>query len=124
MARGPRNILPLLRLDARMQQPVVLSRWHNAKIRLRSHVFRIWTALAVLIGFVYGWIYAPESLTWWKHATENAVQFLCSQLPYPWGDRIESTVGNFGVWVQITLAIIVFRLAMWLVIVVVRMVVR
>jgi hypothetical protein len=103
-----------------MQQPVVLSRWHNAKIRLRSHVFRVWTALAVLVGFVYGWIYAPERLTEWKHATENAVQFLCAQLPYPWGDRIEATVGNFGVWVQITLAIIAFRIAMWLVIVGVR----
>ena len=105
-----------------MQELVALSRWHNAKIRSRSHVFRIWTALAVLISFVYGWIYAPERLTWWKHATENAVQFLCSQLPYPWGDRVEATLGNFGVWVQITLAIIAFRIAIWLVIVIVRMV--
>jgi len=36
-------------------------------------------------------------------------------LPYPWGDRIESTLGNFGLWVQITLAIVAFRFFMWLI---------
>ena len=41
-------------------------------------------------------------------------------MPYPWGDRIEATLGNFGLWVQITLAIIAFRILMWLVISAVR----
>ena len=38
----------------------------------------------------------------------------CDLLPYPWGDRLEATLGNFGLWVQITLAIVAFRLLVWL----------
>ena len=75
----------------------------------------MWTALAVLIGYVYGWLYRPEALTWWKRTTTSLIQAACGLLPYPWGDRIESTLGDFGLWVQITLAIIAFRIAMWLV---------
>jgi hypothetical protein len=95
-------------------------RWHTAGIRLRGHIFRLWTASAVLAGFIYGLIYSPEWLTWWKRATEDAVHAACAFVPYPWGDRIEATVGNFGLWVQITLAIISFRLFVWIFIVAVR----
>jgi hypothetical protein len=84
------------------------------KAWLRTHVFRIWTAGAVLAAYVYGWIYFPEVLTWWKRTTTNLIEAGCGQLPYPWGDRIEATLGNFGLWVQITLAIIVFRILVWL----------
>jgi hypothetical protein len=55
-------------------------------------------------------------LTWWKRTTEAAVEAGCDLLPYPWGDRLEATIGNFGLWVQITLAIILFRILVWLVI--------
>jgi hypothetical protein len=82
---------------------------------LRVHVFRVWTAGAVLAAYVYGWIYFPELLTWWKRTTTNLIETGCGYLPYPWGDRIEATLGNFGLWVQITLAIIVFRILVWLV---------
>jgi hypothetical protein len=88
------------------------------RIRLRSHIFRIWTAGAILAGYVYGWFYAPETLIWWKRTTNAIVEAACSLLPYPWNDRIEATLGNFGLWVQITLAIIAFRILMWLIIVV------
>lgn len=84
-------------------------------MRVRSHVFRMWTALAVLAGYIYGWLYVPEILTWWKRMTTSAIEAGCDLLPYPWGDRIEATLGNFGLWVQITLAIIAFRILMWLV---------
>jgi hypothetical protein len=88
--------------------------------RLRSHFFRLWTACAVLAAYVYGWLYVPEVLTWWKRTTTALIEAGCDLLPYPWGDRIEATMGNFGLWVQITLAIVVFRILMWLVISVVR----
>jgi hypothetical protein len=87
---------------------------------LRTHVFRIWTAAAVLAAYVYGWLYTPEILTWWKRTTTTLIEDGCGLLPYPWGDRIEATLGNFGLWVQITLAIIAFRILMWLVILVLR----
>jgi uncharacterized membrane protein len=81
---------------------------------VRRHAFRTWTACAVLAAYVYGWLYVPELLTWWKRTTTAAIEAGCSALPYPWNDRIEATLGNFGLWVQITLAIIVFRALLWL----------
>lgn len=87
---------------------------------LRSHLFRIWTAAAVLIAYGYAWIDRPEVLTWWKRTTERTIEGGCSLLPYPWGDRLEATLGNFGLWVQITLAIIMFRILVWFVAAAVR----
>ena len=85
----------------------------ETRLRVRSHIFRFWTALAVLAGYVGSWVYAPELLTWWKRSTTSAIEAVCSVLPYPWGDRIEATIGDIGLWVQITIAIIAFRILMW-----------
>ena len=90
--------------------------WNGTNAWLRSHIFRVWTAGAVLGAYVYGWVYVPEMLTWWKRSTTALIEAGCSLLPYPWGDRVEATLGNIGLWVQITLAIIVFRILMWLLI--------
>jgi hypothetical protein len=81
-------------------------------VRLRVQVFRLWTALLVLGSCGYLWLHKPEYLTWWKRNIDVLVERGSSQLPYPWGDRIESTIGNFGIWVQPTLAILVFRAQM------------
>jgi hypothetical protein len=94
--------------------------WGGTKARVRSHIFRLWTACAVLAAYVYGWVYVPELLTWWKRTTTAVIEDGCNLLPYPWGDRIEATLGNFGLWIQITLAIVVFRILMWAVISAVR----
>jgi hypothetical protein len=96
----------------------------STKLRVRGHVFRTWTAIVILAAYVYGWLYIPETLTWWKRTTERTIEAGCNLLPYPWGDRIEATLGNFGLWVQITLAIVVFRLLMWLVAAVIRVIWR
>ena len=64
---------------------------------------------------MYGWLYVPELLTWWKRATTSVIEAACGVLPYPWNDRIEATLGNIGLWVQITLAIVVFRILVWVV---------
>lgn len=98
------------------REPDLAPFWNSAAGRLRSHVFRIWTACAVLGGYVYCWLYAPEMLTWWKRTTTAIIEAGCNLLPYPWGDRLEATLGNFGLWVQITFAIVVFRIVVWLVI--------
>ncbi len=76
---------------------------------LRVQFFRLWTALAVLGASVCLWLYAPEYLTWCKRSIDRLVEGGSSQLPYPWGDRLESTIGNFGIWVQLTVAILIFR---------------
>ena len=74
-------------------------KWDSTKYRIRSHLFRAWTACAILAAYVYGWLYVPEMLTWWKRTTTTIIEGACDHLPYPWGDRIEATIGNFGLWV-------------------------
>jgi hypothetical protein len=86
----------------------------STKLRIRGHVFRAWTAVFVLAAFFYALVYRPETLTWWKRSTSALIEAGCALLPYPWGDRIEATIGNFGLWVQITLAIVAFRIVVWL----------
>jgi hypothetical protein len=103
----------IVRTDDHKEQHVD-ARWDGAKARLRSHIFRIWTAAAFLAGYVYAWVYVPEALTWWKRSTETAIESICGMLPYPWGDRLEATIGNFGLWVQITFGILAFRILIWL----------
>ena len=74
----------------------------------------------VLVSFGYLWLYKPEYLTWWKRSVDALIEGSSSQLPYPWGDRIESTLGNFGIWVQLTLAILVLRAAVGLLLLFIR----
>lgn len=94
--------------------------WDSAKGQVRNHFFRLSTAGATLAAYVYCWLNAPEWLTWWKRSTTRLIEIGCGLLPYPWGDRIETTIGDFGLWVQITLAILAVRLLAWLVIAGVR----
>ena len=91
---------------------------------LRVQFFRFWTALAVLGVSVYLWLDKPEYLTWWKRSTNRLIEDGSSHLPYPWGDRLESTIGNFGIWVQLTLAILIFRAILGILILMFRMIRR
>jgi hypothetical protein len=50
--------------------------------------------MAVLGAYVYFWLYKPEYLTWWKRSTDRLLEGGSSQLPYPWGDRLESDGGR------------------------------
>ena len=68
----------------------------------------------------YFWLNTPEYLTWWKRTVNTLIEKGCNMLSYPWGDRIESTVGNFGIWVQITLAILIFRAIIGTVLILIR----
>ena len=89
--------------------------WDSTKARVRNHAFRLWTACAILGAYIYGWLYVPELLIWWKRTTTSVIEIGCGLLPYPWNDRIEATLGNIGLWVQITLAIVVLRILVWFV---------
>ena len=87
---------------------------------LRVQLFRLWTALTVLTACAYLWLYKPEYITWWKRSVDILIERGSAQLPYPWGDRIESTIGNFGIWVQLTLAILIFRAAIGILLMFIR----
>ena len=87
---------------------------------MRVQFFRLWTALVMLGAYGYFWLNNPEYLTWWKRTVNTLIEKGCGMLPYPWGDRIESTVGNFGIWVQIALAILIFRTIIGTVLILIR----
>jgi hypothetical protein len=91
---------------------------------LRVQFFRFWTALVVLGTCGYLWINKPEYLSWWKRRVDALIEGGSAHLPYPWGDRIESTIGNFGIWVQITLAILAFRVVIGILLLLVRIIGR
>lgn len=83
----------------------------------RTQFFRAWTALATLLLLGLGFFYSPELLAWWLRITMRFIEFASSLVPYPWGDRIEIALKGFGgsFWFQIALAIIIVRIAAWLV---------
>ena len=87
----------------------------------RVHFFRLWTASLILAGFGYCLMNKPEYLTWWKRTTDWLIQSGCGFLPYPWGDRIEATVGNLGATMQIILAIVALRVFLGILIRIYRM---
>ncbi len=78
-------------------------------------LFRFWTATLVVILFGLSFWYAPEFLTGWQRMVLNMIQSDSRMLPYPWGDRVQFIMINFGasIWLQITLAIIVLRILGW-----------
>ena len=91
--------------------------WSPFKAWMLTHLFRVWTALLTLIGFGAAFLYKPEWLTWWLRTTMRGIESGSAALPYPWGDRFEVALRGIGgsFWIQITLAIIIVRVAAWIV---------
>jgi hypothetical protein len=86
---------------------------HPAKRWALTHVFRFCTALMTLAAFALGFLYKPEWLTWWFRTTMAGIETASGALPYPWGDRFEVAMRGIGgsFWIQITLAILIVRVA-------------
>jgi hypothetical protein len=82
---------------------------------VRVHFFRFWTATAVILLFGLCFWYAPELLTSWQKAVLNLIQSATELLPYPWSNRVQFLMINFGasIWLQFTLAIILLRVLCW-----------
>ena len=81
----------------------------------RIHVFRVSTALVTILLLGFCFLYRPDLLTWWLRTTMGLIETASGLLPYPWGDRIEVALRGIGgsFWFQITLAIILVRVAAW-----------
>lgn len=58
--------------------------------------FRLWTATAVILFFGLCFWYAPELLTWWQKTVLNIIHGGSDMLPYPWSNRVEYIMINFG----------------------------
>jgi hypothetical protein len=81
----------------------------------RVQFFRFWTATAVVILFGLAFWYVPEALTWWQKTVLRMIEDGSEMLPYPWSNRVEYIMINFGasIWLQFALAIVVFCVLMW-----------
>jgi hypothetical protein len=75
----------------------------------------MWTASMVVVLFGVAFWYAPEFLTWWQKSVLAMINNGSALLPYPWSNRLEFLMVSLGasIWLQITLAIIAFRVFMW-----------
>jgi hypothetical protein len=80
----------------------------------RVQFFRFWTAAAVIIMFGLAFWYAPELLTWWQKTVLRMIENGSHFLPYPWSNRVEYIMINFGasIWLQFLLAIFLLRVLM------------
>src|SRR5262249_54787321 len=89
----------------------------GVKTWVLTHLFWIWTALFTIIGIGWSFLYKPEWLTCWLRTTTAAIEKGCALLPYPWGDRVEIATRGIraSLWVQITLAIIIVRVIVWMI---------
>jgi hypothetical protein len=81
----------------------------------RVHFFRFWTATVVVFLFGFCFWYAPELLTGWQRMVLSLIQSGSEMLPYPWSNRVQYIMINFGasIWLQFTLAIILLRVLCW-----------
>lgn len=83
----------------------------------RTQFFRAWTALATfaLLGLCF--YYFPEWLQWYLRAATRGIEAAADLLPSAWAARTEVLLRTLGgsFWFQIALAIIIVRVAAWLV---------
>src|SRR5450631_3385097 len=128
--------MPPLGYDVKNRKLVV----NEAEARIVIEIYRRYLArFRCAAGFAYGLTIRPgswPSKCWMASAAAFLKRFYRSSSPiswagpaitaslaawsalYPWGDRIESTVANF--WVQITLAILIFRTIIGTVLILIR----
>jgi hypothetical protein len=83
---------------------------HHAKV----HTFRIATAAAVWLLIIAAFYYHPEWIKWALRTITHGIEAAADAIPYPWGDRIEIALRELGglIWFQITLAIVILRIAL------------
>jgi hypothetical protein len=95
-------------LNGLRQQSVELRRWS------RGRFFRFWTGAVVIAIFGMAFLYVPEFLTWWQKSVLKVIGECSRLLPYPWSNRIEYLMTNFGasIWLQIVVANFLFRVLM------------
>jgi hypothetical protein len=83
----------------------------------RVQFFRAWTALATLVLLGWCYIYVPEWLRWYLRTATHGIETAADMLPSPWAAQAEIVLRTVGgsLWFQIALAIILFRVVMWVI---------
>ena len=79
---------------------------------VRAQFFRFFSAALTLVMYAYFWIYHPEHIRSWSRGVRKLIEQGSELLPYPWDARIEPILIVFTPWAQITLAVIMVRIAL------------
>jgi hypothetical protein len=83
----------------------------------RRNFLKAVAGVPALAGLGAAFVYKPDWLTLYLRSTMTAIETGASALPYPWGDRLEVILRGIGgsVWMQFAFAIVVVRVAVWLI---------
>jgi hypothetical protein len=97
--------------DQRMRSPSSPTFRYLAKV----HTFRFFTMIAAWVLILCAFLYHPEWIRASLRLLTHAVESLADQVPEPWGSRVEIMLRELGgiIWVQITVAIVLLRLILW-----------
>jgi hypothetical protein len=84
------------------------------RYHLKVHSFRIFTVIAAWLLIVAAFYERPELLTAAQRSLQRGIEAIGDAIPSPWGPRIEFVFREIGglIWLQITLFVLVLRVAL------------
>jgi hypothetical protein len=84
------------------------------RYHLKTHSFRVATAIVAWALLVLAFYQTPEILTGAQRLIQRGIEFVGDHIPSPWGPRIEFVFREIGglIWLQITLVVLVLRIVL------------
>jgi hypothetical protein len=84
------------------------------RYHLKVHSFRMFTVILAWVLIVAAFYEKPEALTGAQRLMQHGIENLGDAIPPPWGPRIEFVFREIGglIWLQITLLVVVLRVAL------------
>lgn len=81
----------------------------------KVHTFRFLTMMAAWALIFCAFLYHPEWIRGTLRLLTHAIETIADQVPEPWGSRVEIILRELGgiIWVQISVAIVLLRLILW-----------
>jgi hypothetical protein len=98
-----------------VDEPIIReNRYAGFRYHTKVHSFRIGTAILAWFPISLAFYYRPDFIKWALRTGTHAIEVVGDNIPAPWGDRIEIVLREVGgfLWIQITLLIIVIRVAL------------
>lgn len=98
----------------------------NWRYHLKVHSFRTITVVLAWAVIVAAFYERPELLTGAQRLLQRGIETVGDAIPSPWGPRIEFVFREIGgmIWLQITLFVVVLRIALTTIAATWRLIVR
>lgn len=84
------------------------------RYHVRVHSFRTLTVVLAWALIAFAFYQKPEILTGAQRFVQHGIETIGDEIPAPWGPRIEFVFREIGglIWLQITLFVVVLRIAL------------